>query len=100
MTAMTTTERMAQKVMPRLLKAVIHAASLNMDSTPGRIHMSTVTKNTTAVVISFRLMGPCFFRTFSILESLNLDMSGRARIRMMMHRSTNRIRPVGTPKAR
>ena len=43
-TAITTTDRIAQKVMPKLLKALTQAVSLNILSTPGRIHMITVTK--------------------------------------------------------
>ena len=99
-TAITTTDRIAQKVMPKLLKALTQAVSLNILSTPGRIHMITVTKNTTAVVPSRSVMGPCFLTTFSILKSLNLDISGRVSRRTATHSRTNRIRPVGTPKAR
>ena len=46
------------------------------------------------------VMGPCFLTTFSILKSLNLDISGRVSRRTATHSRTNRIRPVGTPKAR
>ena len=68
-TDISTTEIMAQKVMPKPLRVLTQAASVNRPATPGSIHMTTVPKKTTTVTNSRACIFSCCFSTFCMSKS-------------------------------